>query len=99
MRGNGPKPNSIMYQGLFQQNLPEKDLTTPLLPFATLQTSNALAKILLPEEPPGCVTVGVSHRYFRSRAYTANTTAEMTPTAGRMYSRDRPLLSPFGALP
>lgn len=37
-------------------------------------------------------------RYFRSRVYTANATAEMTPTAGRMYSRDRPLLSPFGAL-
>lgn len=52
MGGNRPKPNSIMYQGLFQQNLPERDLTTPLLPPAALQASNALAKIPLPEESP-----------------------------------------------
>lgn len=96
MGRNRPKPNSIMYQGLFQQNLPEKDLTMPLLPPATLQASNALAKILLPEESPPAVSL--LWHYFRSRAYTANATAEMTPTAGRMYSRDRPLPSPFGTL-
>lgn len=86
-----------MYQGLFQQNLPEEDVTTPLLPPTTLQALNALAKILVPEESPGlchCCLIP----YFRRRAYTANATAEMRPTAGRMYSRDRPLLSLFGTL-
>lgn len=64
MGGNRPKPNSIMYQGLFQQNLPERDLTTPPLPPTTLQASKALAKILLPEESPSFVTVTASHLLF-----------------------------------
>lgn len=64
----------------------------------TLQASKALAKILLPEESPALSWSWHPIRYFRSRAYTANATAEMMPTAGRMYSRDRPLLSPFGTL-
>lgn len=97
--GNRPKPNSIMYQGLFQQNLPEKDLITPLLSpcyssgFKCIG-QNAVARGI----PPTASQSWHCIHYFRSRAYTANAMAEMMPTAGRMYSRDRPLLSPFGAL-
>lgn len=97
MGENRPKPNSIMYQGLFQQNLPEGDLATPLLPrhyssgFKCIG-QNPVARGI----PPAVSRLGHPIHYFRSRLYTANATAEKTPTAGRMYSRDRPLLFPLG---
>lgn len=41
-----------------------KNLTMPLLPPATLQASNTLAKIPLPEESPGCVVAAPSQPLF-----------------------------------